>query len=104
MTHEIVVVSAIAMVLYVIKALPFAWRFVPRGPAADRVFDLLPVALLMAMVIPPVVKPLIASPPAAGSLVAVAAVIASFATCILTRKAALGIGVGLALLALGEFV
>ncbi len=101
---DLLPVLAVALVLYGMKALPFAWRFVPRTPRAEQIFDLLPVALLMAMLIPPVLRPIVSAAPAAGDLLALGAVAAAFATCLLTQRAALGIGIGLAVLAAAEFV
>ncbi len=101
---ELAQVFGMALVLYAMKALPFVRPIVPRTALAEQVFDLLPVALLMAMLLPPVLRPLLTLLPETGNLVALGAVAAAFITCLVTRKAALGIAVGLGLLALAEIV
>lgn len=97
-------VLIVALALYAIKALPLMWRIVPRTPLADRIFDLLPVAMLMAMLLPPVLRPLFAHVADIGGWLALAALASTFAICLLTSRAALGIGVGLTILALAELV
>ena len=101
---EAVQVLIVAVTLYVIKALPLMWRVVPRTPLADRIFDLLPVAMLMAMLLPPVLRPLFDDLAASGGWLALAALASTFAVCLLTDRAALAIGVGLAILAAAELL
>lgn len=101
---EAIQVLIVAVALYAIKALPLMWRIVPRTPLADRIFDLLPVAMLMAMLLPPVLRPLFDNVAAAGGWLALGALAATFAVCLLTNRAALGIGVGLAILAAAELL
>lgn len=101
---EAIQVLIVAVALYAIKALPLMWRIVPRTPMADRVFDLLPVAMLMAMLLPPVLRPLVDNVAAMGGWLAFAALATTFAVCLLTSRSALGIGVGLAILAVAELL
>jgi branched-subunit amino acid transport protein len=101
---EAIQVLIVAVTLYAIKTLPLMWRIVPRTPLADRIFDLLPVAMLMAMLLPPVLRPLFNDLSATGGWLALAALASTFATCLLTNRAALGIGVGLAILAVAELL
>jgi branched-subunit amino acid transport protein len=101
---EAVQVLIVAVSLYAIKALPLTWRIVPRTPLADRIFDLLPVAMLMAMLLPPALRPLFNDLAATGGWLALAALASTFAVCLLTNRAALGIGVGLAILAVAELL
>jgi branched-subunit amino acid transport protein len=100
---DIVPILAIGIVLYAMKALPFAWHFVPRTPLADQIIDLLPVALLAAVLLPPVLAPLLAGAPATDGLVSLLAVAASFVICLLSNRTAVPIAVGLAILAMAEF-
>lgn len=101
---ELVQIAVIGLVLYAMKALPFTWRFVPRTPLAGQIFDLLPVALLTAMLLPPVLLPLIAASPTLGRVLALAAVAATFCVCIVANRPTLGIGTGLAVLAVAELM
>lgn len=101
---ETIQVLIVAVTLYAIKALPLMWRIVPRTPMADRIVDLLPVAMLMAMLLPPVLRPLLDDLSATGGWLALAALAATFTVCHLTSRAALGIGVGLAILAVAELL
>jgi hypothetical protein len=102
--NEAIQVLIVAVLLYAIKALPLMWRVVPRTPLADHTFDLLPVAMLMAMLLPPVLRPLLDNVAATGGWLALAALASAFAVCLLSNRAALGIGVGLAILATAELL
>lgn len=101
--NEWLILLALGVALYAMKALPFFWRFLPRTPVVDTTLDLLPAALLPALLIPGVVWGVAAEPGVSG-WPAVAAVAAALAVCATTGRAAAGIGCGLAILAAAQFL
>jgi branched-subunit amino acid transport protein len=101
--NEWLQVFVLAGVIYVGKALPLYFRFVPRTPFAELVLDLMPAGLMTALIFPSAILGALQQDILPGALV-LAAVAASIFVCYRTNKPALGIGAGLALLALAELI
>ena len=101
--NEWLQVFALAAVIYGMKALPLYWRFVPRTPLSDLVLDLMPAGLMTALLFPTALLGAVQQEMLPGALV-LAAVAASIFVCYRTDKPALGIGAGLAILAIAELI
>ena len=100
---ELVLVAGLAVILYAMKALPFVWGRVPQSRLGNLVLDLLPVGLLTALLLPPVLVGALAQP-GLEAVVGISAVAAALGLSALTGQAAIGIVAGLALLAAAELV
>ncbi len=94
---------ALGLTLYAMKAGPFFLGRMPQNRFAISLFDLLPVGLLTALLLSPVIVGAADRPMVEGVLV-VAAVMAALALSAATGKAAIGILVGLVLLAAAELI
>jgi branched-subunit amino acid transport protein len=96
-----VIVAGLA--LYLMKAIPMLVARLPQTRLATLIFDLLPVGLLTAILLPPVILGGLQQP-ALQSVLVFAAVTVAMALSAWTRQAAIGIVAGLALLAIAELL
>jgi branched-subunit amino acid transport protein len=101
--NEFLFVVGAGVVLYVMKAIPMLVARLPQTRLVTVIFDLLPVGLLTALLLPPVLLGGLQQPALEGALV-VASVIVALALSALTNQAAIGIAAGLALLAVAELL
>jgi branched-subunit amino acid transport protein len=101
--NELLFVLGAGVVLYVMKAIPMLVARLPQTRLTTVIFDLLPVGLLTALLLPPVLLGGVQQPALEGALV-VASVIVALALSALTNQAAIGISAGLALLAVAELL
>ena len=101
--NELLFVLGAGVVLYVMKAIPMLVARLPQTRLTTVIFDLLPVGLLTALLLPPVLLGGAQQPALEGALV-VASVIVALALSALTNQAAIGISAGLALLAVAELL
>lgn len=100
---ELAGLLALGLTLYVLKATPFFFGRVPQNRFALELFDLVPVGLLTALLLAPVIVGAVEQPLLEGALV-VLAVIAALAFSAVTGQAAIGILAGLVLLAVAELI
>lgn len=96
-------VLILGAVIYGMKAVPFVWRIVPQSPRVEPVLDVLPIGLLSALLLPPVLLGAV-DETALGGIMVLAAVVAAFAVSLMTRRSIWGIAAGLAVLGLAQFV
>lgn len=101
--NEFLFVLGAGFVLYVMKAIPMLVARLPQTRLTTVIFDLLPVGLLTALLLPPVLLGGVQQPALEGALV-IASVIVALAVSALTNQAALSIAAGLALLAAAELL
>lgn len=101
--NELALAVGLGAILYAMKALPFVWGRVPQSRLANVMLDLLPVGLLTALLLPPVLVGALQQP-ALESLLVIAGVVAALCLSTLTGQAAIGIAAGLAFLAVAELV
>jgi len=101
--NEFLFVLGAGAVLYVMKAIPMLVARLPQTRLTTVIFDLLPVGLLTALLLPPVLLGGVQQPALEGMLV-IASVVVALALSALTNQAAIGIGAGLALLAVAELL
>lgn len=101
--NELLMVVGCAAVLYAMKAIPIFIGRLPQTRFVATLLDLLPVGLLMALLIPPVLANGFDQPGLEG-LFAMGGVVAALVLSALTGQAAIGIGAGLALLAVAELL
>jgi branched-subunit amino acid transport protein len=100
---EFLFVLGAGIVLYVMKAIPMLVARLPQTRLTTVIFDLLPVGLLTALLLPPVLLGGVQQPALEGALV-VASVIVALVLSALTNRAAIAIAAGLALLAAAELL
>jgi branched-subunit amino acid transport protein len=100
---EFLFVLGAGIVLYVMKAIPMLVARLPQTRLTTVIFDLLPVGLLTALLLPPVLLGGVQQPALEGALV-VASVIVALAVSALTNQAAIAIAAGLALLTVAELL
>ncbi|MGE0153433.1 MAG: AzlD domain-containing protein [Reyranellaceae bacterium] len=100
---ELASLCALGFTLYAMKAVPYFFGRLPQNRFVLALFDLVPVGLLTALLLSPVVVGAVEQPMLEALLV-VLAVIAALGLSALTNQAAIGILAGLAVLAVAELV
>jgi len=98
---ELLFVVGIGAVLYLMKAIPMLVARLPQTRLVTIVFDLLPVGLLTALLLPAVLLGGLQQPPFEGAL-AIVGVAVALGLSAVTKRPALAIAAGLAMLALAE--
>ena len=101
--NELIFVVGIGFVLYLMKAVPMLVARLPQTRITNFIFDLLPVGLLTAVLLPPVLLGSVQQPTLEAVFV-IASVIGAMALSAWTGQAAIGIATGLALLAVAELL
>lgn len=100
---ELAGLFALGLTLYAMKAGPFFLGRLPQNRFALALFDLLPVGLLTALLLSPIIVGAVDQPMLEGILV-VAAVIAALVLTVISGQAAIGILAGLVVLAVAELI
>lgn len=100
---ELAGLFALGLTLYAMKAGPYFFGRLPQNRFALNLFDLLPVGLLTALLLSPVIVGAVDQPMLEGVLV-VLAVVTALVLSLVTGHAAMGIAGGLVLLAAAELL